>query len=176
MPSSVRVASLVVSRSVLTALSLLAATPASAQHEGHAAAAAGEPVEYARATRGTRWLEGPGVSIKVLVEASSFGSDEVEVAALTLEPGSTGANHRHGSHEIIVLLEGVLDHVVNGETHRLEPGMVGIVRLGDTVAHKVVSTTAVKAILVWAPGGEAERLATVFRARPVEGPAPASFP
>ena len=125
---------------------------------------------YAPATHGTRWLEGPGVAIKVLVEASNFGGSEVEVAEIVLQPGGSAATHRHGSHELIYVLEGVLDHVVNGETHRLEPGMVGVVKQGDTVAHKVASTTPVKAVLVWAPGGEAERLAKMFKARPVEAP------
>ena len=89
--------------------------------------AAGAPSSagYAAATRGTRWLEGPGVAIKVLVEASNFGGTEVEVAEIVLQPGDSAATHRHGSHELIYVLEGVLDHVVNGETHRLEPGMVG---------------------------------------------------
>ena len=135
---------------------------------------AGAPASssYAPATHGTRWLEGPGVAIKVLVEASNFGGAEVEVAEIVLQPGGSAATHRHGSHELIYVLEGVLDHVVNGETHRLEPGMVGVVKQGDTVAHKVASTTPVKAVLVWAPGGEAERLSKLFKARPVEAPAP----
>jgi quercetin dioxygenase-like cupin family protein len=124
--------------------------------------------EYARTTHGTRWLEAPGVAIKVLVEASNFGGGDVEIAELRLEPGSSGAEHRHGSHELIYLLEGVLDHVVNGAAHRLEPGMVAIVKQGDAVAHRVVSPTPVRALLVWAPGGEAERLAKLFKTRPVE--------
>jgi quercetin dioxygenase-like cupin family protein len=129
---------------------------------------AAAPADYTRVTRGTRWLEGPGVAIKVLVEASNFGGSEVEVAELRLDPGSSAATHRHGSHELIYVLEGALDHVVNGETHRLEPGMVGIVKEGDTVAHRVASETPVKALLVWAPGGEADRLAKLFKTRPVE--------
>jgi hypothetical protein len=60
---------------------------------------------------------------------------------------------------------------VNGTTHRLEPGMVGVVKQGDTVAHQVASTVPVRAVLVWAPGGEADRLAQMFKARPVDAPA-----
>jgi quercetin dioxygenase-like cupin family protein len=167
MPSKLRAPIRVLSHCVPVALALLATPPLPAQ-ENPAAAAAGSGIDYARSTGGTRWLEAPGIAIKVLVEAASFGSSEVEVAELRLDPGSSGADHRHGSHEIIVMLEGAMDHMVNGETHRLEPGMVGIVRQGDTVAHRVVSETPVRAILVWAPGGEAERLGRLFKTRPVE--------
>jgi quercetin dioxygenase-like cupin family protein len=148
----------------LVALSAQVAVPPAAAQESPGATAPA----YARSSRGTRLLEAPGVAIKVLVEATNFGGGEVEVAELVLQPGSTGATHRHGSHELIYVLEGVLDHVVNGESHRLEPGMVGVVKLGDTVAHRVASETPVKAVLVWAPGGEADRLATMFKARPVD--------
>jgi quercetin dioxygenase-like cupin family protein len=121
---------------------------------------------YERETKGTRILEAPGVAIKILVEAANYGSGEVEVAELTLS--SSSAEHKHGSAEIIYVLEGVLEHIVNGETHRIEPGMVGIVKPGDTVVHRVVPPGPVKALLVWAPGGEAERLAKLFKTRPVE--------
>ena len=127
---------------------------------------AATPSSYARESKGTRILEAPGVSIKVLVEASNYGSGEVEVAEITLS--SSSAEHKHGSSEIIYVLEGVLEHVVNGETHRIEPGMVGIVKPGDTVAHRVVPPGPVKAILVWSPGGEADRLAKLFKTSPVE--------
>jgi quercetin dioxygenase-like cupin family protein len=157
-------------------LALAIAMPAAALAQQPASTAGGQPPSYARMSRGTRWLEGPGVAIKVLVEAANAGGGEVEVAELTLQPASSAVNHLHGSHEILYIVEGVLDHVVNGETHRLEPGMVGIVRQGDTVAHKVVSTTPVRAVIVWAPGGEADRLAKLFKARPVEPTADATSP
>lgn len=121
---------------------------------------------YARESKGTRVLEAPGVAIKILVEASNYGSGEVEVAELTLS--SSSAEHRHSSSEIIYVLEGVLEHVVNGETHRIEPGMVGVVKPGDTVVHRVVAPGPVKALLVWSPGGEADRLAQLFKTRAVE--------
>ena len=60
-----------------------------------------------------------------------------------------------------------LDHIVNDMSHVLEPGMVGIVRPGDTVVHRVVSDVPVKALVIWAPGGEADRIAGNFRQRPV---------
>jgi len=148
-------------RLVLCTLLLVTTAGIAAQQK---AAAPGST--YARESKGTRILEAPGVGIKVLVEAANYGSGEVEVAELTLS--STSAEHRHTSSEIIYVLEGVLEHVVNGETHRIEPGMVGIVKPGDTVVHRVVPPGPVKALLVWAPGGEADRLAKLFKTRPVE--------
>jgi quercetin dioxygenase-like cupin family protein len=105
----------------------------------------------------------------VLVEASVLGGTGVEIAEATLPAGSGAgpAAHRHGSTEMIYVISGELDHVVNGETHRLTPGMVGIVKPSDTVIHRVVGQSPVKLLLIWAPGGEVERLATRFRQRPV---------
>jgi uncharacterized cupin superfamily protein len=71
--------------------------------------------------------------------------------------------------EIFYVLEGTLEHVVNGVTHVLTPGMVGIVRAGDEVAHRVPGDEPVRALVVWAPGGEVDRIAPGFRQRPVSG-------
>ena len=66
------------------------------------------------------------------------------------------------------MLEGTLEHIVNGESVLLEPGMIGIVRKGDTVSHKVPSDVPCKALVIWAPGGEVERLAQFFESKPIE--------
>lgn len=55
------------------------------------------------------------------------------------------------------MLSGVLEHEVNGQSHRLEPGMVGIVRPEDTVAHRVLSDEPVTTLVIWAPAGELAR-------------------
>lgn len=128
---------------------------------------------YATATVGTRWLENDaGVSIRVLVEALSLGGDEVEVGEITFPPG-TGANHRPHSHsrvELLYVLSGRLVHIVGDEAHTLEPGMMGIVRPGDSVVHHVPGDAPVRALVIWAPGGELERLAPFFRERRIERP------
>jgi len=99
---------------------------------------------YDVAPHGTRWLEGPsGLAIKVLVEETNLGGSEVEVAEITFPAGSEGANHAHGSVEIFYVLSGVMEHVVNGEPHRLDPGMVGVVRPRDQVAHRVLGEAPV---------------------------------
>jgi quercetin dioxygenase-like cupin family protein len=110
-----------------------------------------------------------GVSIKVLVEKAVLGDSSVEIAEATLPVGQGAGpvSHRHGSTELIYVVSGELDHVVNGEPHRLTAGMVGIVKPSDTVIHRVVGQTPVKMLLIWAPGGEVERLAARFRQRPI---------
>ena len=116
---------------------------------------------YARASGGTRTLAlGSGTSIKMLLDASNLGGEELEVAEITFPVGlNASAGHHHGAMEIFYIVEGVLGHVVNGEEHRLGPGMVGVVRPDDEVMHRVLSDVPVKALVLWVPGGEADRIA-----------------
>jgi quercetin dioxygenase-like cupin family protein len=137
---------------------LLAALPLSASAQA----------TYDAAPRGTRVLERGALSIKVLVEAANLGGAEVEVGEVTFPAdGSPARGHRHGAVEIFYVLEGELGHVVNGEEHRLTPGMVGIVRPGDEVVHRVLSQGPVKALVIWAPGGEVARIAPGFEQKAV---------
>jgi quercetin dioxygenase-like cupin family protein len=127
---------------------------------------------YTRSSEGTRWLEGRnGFAIKMLVEASNLGGSEVEIGEITFPVGAgqTGGGHRHSRVEIFYVLEGELDHVVNGQSHVLSPGMVGVVRPGDEVVHRVTSQVPVRALVIWAPGGEVDRIAPNLRERPIGG-------
>lgn len=121
--------------------------------------------DYERWSSGTRTLTAGAAEIKVLVEASNLGSAEVEVAEATFPVGYRTAGHNHGAIEIFYVVEGILEHTVNGEARILHPGMVGVVRPEDTVVHSTVGDVPVKAVVVWAPGGEAERLARAFARR-----------
>ena len=135
-----------------------------------AAAAAQDSTAYRRSSSGTRILENDaGTSIRILVERSVLGDSGVEIAEATLPVGAGAgpASHKHGTLEMIYVISGELDHVVNGETHRLTAGMVGIVKPADTVIHRVVGQSPVKLLLIWSPGGEVERLAQRFRQRPI---------
>ena len=121
--------------------------------------------DYERWSSGTRTLTAGAAEIRILVEASNLGSAEVEVAEATFPVGYRTAGHNHGAIEIFYVVEGILEHTVNGEARILHPGMVGIVRPEDTVVHSTVGDVPVKAVVVWAPGGEAERLARAFARR-----------
>ena len=126
--------------------------------------------DYRKSSEGTRILEpASGAQLKILVEGPLLGAKDVEIAEATFPVGlgAGPASHRHGSTEIIYVISGELDHVVNGEAHRLTPGMIGIVKPTDTVIHRVVGQVPVKVLLIWAPGGEVDRLAQTFRQRPI---------
>ena len=106
-------------------------------------------------------MERGALRIDVLVDEARAGAG-VEVAEITFQPGSGGGEHTHGSTELLYVLQGLLDHTVNGVTTRLSPGMLGIAKAGDRVRHGVASTTPVKVLVVWTPSGEAGRLAQAF--------------
>ena len=133
-------------------------------------ASAQDSASYRRSSGGTKVLENDaGTVIRILVEKSVLGDSSVEIAEATLPVGAGAgpASHRHGTTEMIYVVSGELDHVVNGTAHRLTPGMVGIVKPGDTVIHRVVGQAPVKLLLIWAPGGEVDRLSQRFRVRPI---------
>ena len=95
---------------------------------------------------------GPGW-IKVLVEQASLGSQGTEMAEIFFPPGYKGTTHPHEL-EIIYVLEGELDHIVNGESHILKPGMVGVVRDPDLVVHRTNSPDGVRTLVIWPLGKE----------------------
>lgn len=124
--------------------------------------------EYDKASSGTRVLRADsGLVIKMLLEAANLGGDELEIGEITFPAGSQGGGHAHGAMEIFYVLSGTLEHVVEGESHLLEPGMVGVVRRGDEVAHRVPGDEPCRALVIWVPGGEAERLARHFEVEPL---------
>ena len=142
----------------LAVLLLLAALPLLTQ----------ETPSYSIGGKGTRILVGPGgLTIKMLVEKENLGGVEVEVGEITFPGMSPGGGHVHETNEIFYVLSGKMEHIVNGESAILDPGMVGIVRKGDTVSHKILSAEPCKALVIWAPGGEADRLSQFFRVEPI---------
>ena len=125
--------------------------------------------DYSISGQGTRILEGAnGLTIKILVEETNLGGSEVEVGEITFPGKSPGGDHVHETNEIFYVLSGRMEHIVNGESAVLDPGMIGIVRKGDTVSHKILSDEPVRALVIWAPGGEADRLAQFFTVKQIE--------
>jgi quercetin dioxygenase-like cupin family protein len=142
--------------------SLLAAAVALAAHKA-------DSPKYSPASSGTRWLDGPsGVKVKMLLEQANLGGTEVEIGEITFPAGyKKSPAHGHAHVEIFYVLSGKLGHEVNGAKHTLEPGMAGAVRPGDRVVHSVESSEPVRALVIWAPAGEADNLvkAGVFKSR-----------
>ena len=113
--------------------------------------------KYDIVSAGTRQFEwdtenGAGI-IKVLIEESNLGSQGAEIAEIWFPPGFEGQSHPHEL-EIIYVVEGELDHIVNGESHILKPGMTGVVRARDRVVHKTHSAGGVRTLVIWPLGGE----------------------
>ncbi len=122
------------------------------------------------ATVGTRVLEAPdgAIAIKVLLESSNLGTDEVELGEIEFPAGYRSQGHAHGSTEVFYVLSGELEHVVNGEAALVRPGEIGIVRRGDQVEHRVPGEEPCRVLVIWVPGGEADRLARVFLTKPID--------
>jgi uncharacterized cupin superfamily protein len=60
--------------------------------------------------------------------------------------------------ETFYVLEGEMNQVINGKTFKLGPGMVATLRPTDEVRHRSGPKGA-KVLVIWAPGGEIERVA-----------------
>lgn len=99
-----------------------------------------------------------GTTVRMLLDETNLGGTEIEIGEITFAPGSHSGAHPHGSTEIFYVLSGELEHIVNGERHLLTPGMLGFVRPPDEVNHVVPGREPVKALVIWAPGGEAARV------------------
>ena len=125
---------------------------------GMFAQSAAEPTSYQSRPNGTR--------LDVLFDGPTMGV-EVDVARLTFPPGTNSGDHSHGVTEIFYVLEGTLEHVVNGESYILTEGMLGYVKPPDMVNHVVASDgPPAKTLVIWAPGGEAARLGSRWQPIP----------
>jgi quercetin dioxygenase-like cupin family protein len=107
-----------------------------------------------------------GTQLRLLIDEKNLGAAEVEVGEITFQPGADSGDHVHGSTEIFYVLSGELEHVVNGKSHLLKPGMIGWVRPPDKVGHKVPGKEPARALVIWAPGGEAARIVANWRKEP----------
>jgi quercetin dioxygenase-like cupin family protein len=114
------------------------------------------------ATLGKTYLSPGGTVLRPLTSPTMYGGAEVDMGELTFAPNTDSGDHVHGAVETFYVLEGELEHVVNGKSLFLKPGMVGTVRPPDKVRHKTGAAGA-KAIVIWAPGGEMARIAARWK-------------
>lgn len=121
-----------------------------------ASSAAAPPQEPAYVSPG-------GTKLRVLLDQASLGGAEVELGEITFAPGSDSGDHVHGATEIFYVLSGELEHVVNGKSVMLGPGMLGFVRPPDSVRHRTKPGAPTKALVIWAPGGEAARITSRWK-------------
>ena len=105
-----------------------------------------------------------GTILRVFLDDSNVGP-EVSVGELTFQPNADSGEHTHGAIEMFYVLSGELEHVVNGKSHILGPGMTGYVRPPDNIRHKTGPAGA-KVIVVWVPGDEAKKIAARWTKEP----------
>lgn len=106
-----------------------------------------------------RFVSASGAEIELRLSESNLGGGEVQVGEITWPPGANSGNHLHGATEVFYVLEGELEHVVDGVSQILGPGDLGFVRPPSEVNH-ITSPDGgpVRALVIWAPGGEGTRI------------------
>ena len=62
------------------------------------------------------------------------------------------------------VLSGELEHVVNGKSQILKPGMVGYVKPPDKIRHK--TPAGAKVVVIWVPGDEGKKIAARWTKEP----------
>jgi quercetin dioxygenase-like cupin family protein len=97
--------------------------------------------------------------LRMLLDKTGLGSSEVSIGERTYRANYTSTEHVHQGIEILYVLEGEFHHEINGQTYVLNPGMIGIVKVGDQVRHKTGPRGPVKLLMIWVPGEEGARVA-----------------
>jgi len=133
------------------AIALLACPAASASAQG------GEK-------QGVTYRSPGGTTLKLLLDDTNVGP-EVTVGELTFPPNTDSGDHAHGAIEMFYVLSGELEHVVNGKSQFLKPGMTGYVKPPDKIRHKTGPAGA-KVIVIWVPGDEGKKIAARWTKEP----------
>jgi len=114
--------------------------------------------------QGTVYRAPGGTTLRLMLDESNVGS-EVSLGEMTFPPNSDSGDHQHGAIEIFYVISGELNHIVNGKSQILTPGMAGYVKPPDKVRHKTGPAGA-KVVVVWVPGQEAARIAARWKREP----------
>jgi quercetin dioxygenase-like cupin family protein len=114
--------------------------------------------------QGTTYRSPSGVTLRLMLDESNVGS-EVTLGEIIFPPNSDSGDHAHGAIEMFYLVSGELEHIVNGVSQVLKPGMSGFVKPPDKVRHKTGPAGA-KAVVVWVPGQEGRTVASRWTKEP----------
>jgi quercetin dioxygenase-like cupin family protein len=125
-------------------------------------AAAGSHAQTKPAPQG-RTYQAPagGTTLRLMLDESNLGA-EASLGELTFPANSDSGEHTHGAIEMFYVVRGELEHVVNGTSQILRPGMAGFVRPPDRVRHKTGPAGAT-VVVVWVPGEEGRRIASRWK-------------
>jgi len=105
-----------------------------------------------------------GSTLRLMLDSSTVGP-QVSVGELTFPPNADSGEHTHGAIEMFYVVSGELEHVVNGKSYLLGPGMTGYVRPPDKIRHKTGAAGA-KVVVIWVPGDEAQKIAARWKKEP----------
>jgi len=105
-----------------------------------------------------------GTTLRLMLDESNVGPG-VSVGEMIFPPNSDSGDHQHGALEMFYVVSGEYEHIVNGTSQVLKPGMSGYVKPPDKVRHKTGSAGA-KVVVIWVPGDEAKRIASRWTREP----------
>jgi quercetin dioxygenase-like cupin family protein len=114
--------------------------------------------------QGTTYRSPSGATLTLMLDDSNVGP-EVTVGELTFPANTDSGEHTHGAIEMFYVLSGELEHVVNGKSQILKPGMVGYVKPPDRIRHKTGPAGA-KVVVIWVPGDEGKKIAARWTKEP----------
>jgi quercetin dioxygenase-like cupin family protein len=106
-----------------------------------------------------------GTTLRLLLDEGNVGP-EVSMGEMTFPANLDSGDHTHDAIEMFYVVSGELEHVVNGKSQILKPGMAGYVRPPDKVRHKTGPGGPVKTVVIWVPGAEARKIAARWTREP----------
>jgi quercetin dioxygenase-like cupin family protein len=116
------------------------------------------------ATTSTIYRSPGGTTLKLMLDDTNVGS-AVTLAEMAFPANTDSGDHQHGAIEMFYVISGELEHVVNGHSYVLKPGMAGYVKPPDTIRHKTGPAGA-KVVVVWVPGDEGKKIAARWKKEP----------
>jgi quercetin dioxygenase-like cupin family protein len=114
--------------------------------------------------QGTTYRAPSGTTLRLMLDESNVGP-EVTVGEMIFPANQDSGDHQHGAKEMFYVVSGELEHVVNGKSQILKPGMAGYVNPPDKVRHKTGPAGA-KVVVIWVPGDEGKKIASRWKKEP----------
>ena len=114
--------------------------------------------------QGVTYRSPGGTTLRLMIDETNLGS-EVSVGEMMFPANTDSGEHAHGAIEIFYVISGELEHVVNGKSQILRPGMSGYVKPPDKVRHKTGPAGA-KVVVIWVSGEEGRRVASRWNREP----------
>src|SRR5262245_46740933 len=114
--------------------------------------------------QGTTYRAPSGVTLRLMLDETNLGT-EASVGEMIFPANLDSGEHTHGAIEMFYVVSGELEHVVNGKSQFLKPGMAGYVKPPDRVRHKTGAAGA-KVVVIWVPGDEGRRVASRWKQEP----------